>query len=278
MTAPVRPERKSLSEEREEVWLSGNLYESYVGRWSRHVAREFLTWLKIPKDKDWLDVGCGTGALAGITLQQNSPHRVKGFDPSASFIGYAKANVSHPHVSFESGDAHHLAVASASFDVAVSGLVLNFLAQPLRAVGEMARVVRPDGTVAAYVWDYADKMELIRYFWDAAVMLDPTALALHEGHRFPLCHPEPLAELFVQAGLRSVEVKAIDVPTVFRDFEDYWSPFLDGQGPAPSYCVSLSSEHRNALRDRIQADLPVAANGSVTLVARVWAVRGRTPK
>ena len=141
----------------------------------------------------------------------------------------------------------------------------------------MARVVRSGGVVAAYVWDYAKQMELMRYFWDSAVALDPAADELDEGHRFPVCQPEPLAELFAQAGLHRVEVRPIDVPTVFRDFHDYWSPFLGGQAPAPGYAMSLSEERRSMLRDRIRSKLPIAKDGSIHLIARAWAVRWRTP-
>jgi SAM-dependent methyltransferase len=161
--------------------------------------------------------------------------------------------------------------------VAVAALALNFVPDPSGAVVEMARAVRPGGAVAAYVWDYAGKMELLRYFWDAAVALDPTAFDLDEGRRFPICAPKPLSELFAQAGLRAVEVRPIDVPTRFRDFDDYWSPFLGGQGPAPGYAMSLSADRRNTLRARIRSQLPVAPDGTIELIAHAWAVRGRAP-
>jgi hypothetical protein len=117
-------------------------------------------------------------------------------------------------------------------------------------------------------------MELMRYFWDAAVELNSAALALDEGRRFPLCQPEPLAELFTQAGLADVRVLAIDVATRFRDFDDFWTPFLGGQGPAPGYAMSLSEERRAVLRERIRGKLPMAGDGSIDLMARAWAVRG----
>jgi hypothetical protein len=141
----------------------------------------------------------------------------------------------------------------------------------------MARVARPGGAVAAYVWDYAEKMELMRYFWDAALVLDPAAWEFDEGRRFPICHPSSLAGLFKNAGLQEVEVRPIDIRTHFRDFDDYWSPFLGGQGPAPGYAMSLSEERRGALRERIRSNLPIAKGGSISLMARVWAVRGRAP-
>ena len=251
--------------------------EPYAGRWSRLVARAFLEWLEVPDGKDWLDVGCGTGALTQTILERAAPRSVKGIDPSPGFIEYAKARTSRERVRFEVGDAQALPLGTASFDVAVAGLALNFVPQPARALAEMIRVVRPEGIVAAYVWDYAGGMALMRYFWDAAVALDPAAADLDEGRRFPICRPEPLTELFAHAELCDVQVRAIDVPTDFRDFDDYWSPFLGGQGPAPGHAMSLSDARRDELRDRIRATLPVAPDGSIHLVARAWAVRGRTP-
>jgi SAM-dependent methyltransferase len=263
--------------ERKDVWAAGDLYEPYVGRWSRLVAREFLSWLSAPANKDWLDVGCGTGALTQVILESATPHALTGVDPSAGYIEYAEARITNPLASFEVGDARSLPVDPGSFDVAVAGLVLNFVSEPSSAVAEMTRAVRPGGAVAAYVWDYAGKMELMRYFWDAAVALDPAAFDLDEGRRFPICAPKPLSELFAQAGLRAVEVRPIDVPTRFRDFDDYWSPFLGGQGPAPGYAMSLSEDRRNTLRARIRSQLPVAPDGTIQLIARAWAVRGRAP-
>ena len=184
---------------------------------------------------------------------------------------------SDPRATFDVADAQSLPIELAKFDAAVAGLVLNFVPKPLLAVREMARAVRPGGVVAAYVWDYAGKMELMRYFWDAAVALDRAAFELDEGRRFPLCQPNPLTEVFTQAGLREVQLLPIDVPTRFRDFDDYWTPFLGGQAPAPGYAMSLSEERRGALRDRILANLPIARDGSIDLIARAWAVRGRTP-
>lgn len=259
-----------------DVWAAGKLYEPYVGRWSRLVAREFLDWLAIPAGKDWLDVGCGTGALSQTVVERCSPSSVTGVDPSAAFIEHAKVHVQGP-ARFLVGDAQSLPLEAASADAAVSGLVLNFVPRPQAALAEMMRVVRPGGMVAAYVWDYAGRMELMRYFWDAAVELDPAAGALDEGSRFPLCAPAPLAELFGGAGLQRVEGRQIEVPTRFTDFDDYWSPFLGGQGPAPGYAMSQDEVRRAALRDLIRSRLPIAADGSISLVARAWAVRGTRP-
>jgi SAM-dependent methyltransferase len=257
-----------------EWWGSGNAYEPYVGRWSRPVAREFLGWLAVPSGGSWLDVGCGTGVLTESILSVAAPGEVVGIDPSPAFVAFARDRVKDPRVRFDVGDAQALQAAPATYDAAVAGLVLNFVPEPGRALSEMARVARPGGTVAAYVWDYAEGMQMMRHFWDAAVELDPGAGELDEGSRFTLCRPDPLADLFRGSGLDDVEVRAIDVPTVFRDFDDYWSPFLRGQAPAPAYAMSLSQERRAALRDHIRANLPTNAEGEHHLTARAWAVRG----
>lgn len=260
----------------EDTWSDGTAYERYVGRWSRPVAREFLRWLAVPPDKRWLDVGCGTGALSRTILEEVSPEEVRGVDPSPGFVAYAGKENSDARARFLVGDARALPFESAHFDAAVCGLVLNFVPEPDEAAAEMTRVTRPGGTVAAYVWDYAGRMQLMRHFWEVAASLDPEASALDEGKRFPLCRPEPLSELFRAAGLRNVEVRAIDVPTRFESFEDYWAPFLGGQGPAPGYAASLGEERRATLRERLRASLPTTANGSIPLTARAWAVRGKS--
>lgn len=266
-----------MTAERKDTWAAGTLYEPYVGRWSRLVAKDFLAWLEMPPNLDWLDVGCGTGALTEVILEHAKPRSVKGMDPSTGFIEHAKAHITDPRATFEVADAQSLPLDSARFGAAVAGLVLNFVPKPSLAVREMVRAVEPGGVVAAYVWDYAGKMELMRYFWDAAVELDRAAFELDEGRRFPLCQPNPLTALFTQAGLRDVQVVPIDVPTRFRDFDDYWTPFLGGQAPAPGYAMSLTEERRGALRERIRAKLPIARDGSIDLIARAWAVRGQTP-
>ena len=257
-----------------EWWQSGNAYEPYVGRWSRPVTRAFLGWLAVPSGGRWLDVGCGTGALTETILSVAAPGEVVGIDPSPAFVAFARDRVGDPLARFDVGDARALRADPATFDAVVSGLVLNFVPEPGEAVAEMARVTRPGGTVAAYVWDYAEGMQMMRHFWDAAAELDPGSRELDEGRRFTLCRPEPLADLFRSTGLHNVEVRAIDVPTVFRDFDDYWSPFLGGRAPAPAYTMSLSEKQRAELRERIRANLPTNAEGEHHLTARAWAVRG----
>jgi SAM-dependent methyltransferase len=257
-----------------DVWDSGDALERYVGRWSRLVAGAFLQWLGVTPRARWLDVGCGPGALTETILRDASPLAVTGVDPSEQYIAFACARIKDSRVTLEVGNAMALAAQTATYDATVAGLVLNFLPDADTAVGEMSRVTRPGGLVAAYVWDYAVGMGLMRRFWDAAVALDPSAIELDEGRRFPLCRSQPLAQLFSGAGLRQVQVRPLDVPTVFRDFDDYWNPFLGGQGPAPGYAMSLTEERRATLRERIRSTLPFEPDGSIHLSARAWTVRG----
>jgi len=249
-----------------DTWERGDPYERYVGRWSRRVAPLFLDWLRVPAGSRWLDVGCGTGALSAAILDRCAPASVAGVEPSEGFLATAKANLAGK-ASLHKGSAATIPLADGSVDAAVSGLVLNFVPDPAAALAEMRRVVRPGGCIAAYVWDYAGKMELMRYFWDAAQELDPAAARLDEGIRFPLCNPEPLSRLF------GGEVRGIEVPTPFASFDDYWQPFLGGQGPAPAYAMSLDEGKRNRLRDRLRERLPARSDGSIALTARAWAVR-----
>jgi hypothetical protein len=167
-------------------------------------------------------------------------------------------------------------LADGVVDVVVSGLVLNFVPAPALALTEWRRVATPEATIAAYVWDYGDGMELMRAFWTAAIELDPGAEQFDEGRRFQsLCTPAGLAALWEQSALQEVETVAIDVPTVFADFDDYWTPFLGGQGVAPAYVATLSPEAVGELRERLRSIVPVAGDGTVAMTARAWAVRGK---
>lgn len=257
-----------------DIWEDGAAYESYVGRWSRLVASRFVRWLPIPPRGTWLDVGCGTGALTRTILTVADPREVVGCDRSGGFVAFARAHTPDDRAKFVVAELPDLPRIDSGFDAVVGGLVLNFLPVPLAGVTAMMTRARPGGTVAAYVWDYADGMQLMRVFWDAAIDLDAAARPLDEGVRFPLCRPEPLSDLFRSAHLHAVTVEPIDVPTVFQDFDDYWEPFLGGQGPAPGYARSLPLARRARLRDRIRQRLRGALDGTISLTARAWAVKG----
>jgi SAM-dependent methyltransferase len=263
-----------MSERAREAWGSGGPYELYVGRWSRKVASEFLAWLGVSSSQTWADVGCGTGALVDGILATAEPQAILAIDRSKGFVAAARSSIPDQRVRLVVAEATALPWASASCAAAVSGLVLNFVPDAAAMVREMVRVTRPSGQVAAYVWDYGGGMEMMRHFWDAAVEVSPADAALDEAERFPLCQPEPLKALFRDVGLTAVAVRSIAVPTVFRDFDDYWTPFLGKQGPAPTYVTSLDRETRDRLREILRARLVAAADGSITLTAQAWAVQG----
>ena len=257
-----------------EAWDSSDAYERYVGRWSRKVAIEFVRWLAPAPGLEWADVGCGTGALSSVVLDTCTPASVHGIDSSEGFVAEARRQIRDPRARFEAGDATRLGWATSVRDVTVSGLVLNFVRDPDAMAREMVRVTRPGGRVAAYVWDYAGGMQMMRHFWDAAIAVSPDDAGLDQAERFPLCQPEPLRGLFERAGLTSVAVRAIDIPTVFRDFDEYWGPFLGRTGAAPSYLAAVGDDVRERIRLHLKSRLARSRGAAIELTARAWAVQG----
>lgn len=259
---------------RHDAWQAGDRYEAYMGRWSRQVAPRFLDWLSAPDGLDWLDIGCGTGALSTAILAQCSPKSLIAIDPSDGFVTTARATIADPRTAFEVGNAQALALETASRDVVVSALTLNFVPDKVKALSEMKRVARAGGTVGLYVWDYPGHgVEFMHAFWMAAAELDPTALQLVEDKRFSFCTPDGLNALMSGAGLARGECQAIEVITLFADFEDYWRPFTLGAGPAPGYCASLDPDRRQQLQEKLRGSLPRRADGSISLKARAWAIK-----
>jgi SAM-dependent methyltransferase len=258
-------------------WGRGDAYEQYVGRWSRRIAPLFLDWLGMPPGRGWLDVGCGTGALSAAILDRCAPAAVTGVEPSEGFLATARENLAG-RAELLPGSATAIPLPDDAVDVAVCGLVLNFVADQPAALAELARVVRPGGAIAAYVWDYSGTMEMMSLFWEAAAALDPRAVPLREAVRFQLSRPEELESLFAGAGLAGVATTGIEIETRFADFDDYWRPFLGGAGPAPTYVMSLDEDDRERLRARLRDSLPFVMDGSIPLMARAWAVRGSVPE
>jgi len=256
-----------------DTWERGSPYEQYIGRWSRRIAPLFLAWLDRPAGLRWLDVGCGTGALAAAIVDRCRPGSVTGVEPSEGFLALAAQNLAGK-AKVLAGTAAALPLEGGACDVVVSGLVLNFVPDLPAALSDMRRVTARGGTIAAYVWDYAEGMEIIRCFWDVAAALDPAAARLHEGTRFPVCEPSALKAAFEEAGLAEVRVTALEVIAEFADFDDYWQPFLGGQGPAPAYAMSLAEDRCATLKDRLKSALTPAAGAALSLGAKAWAVRG----
>lgn len=259
---------------RHDAWQAGDRYEAYMGRWSRQLAPRFLDWLGAGPHLDWLDIGCGTGALSAAIVDRCNPASLIGVDSSDGFVASARSLVADQRAQFRLADAQALPLDTASRDIAAAGLVLNFVPDKPKALAEMKRVTRPGGMVGFYVWDYPGvSVEFMRAFWTAATALDAATRDLAEDRRFPFCTADGLSGLMRDAGLTGIECTAIEIPTVFRDFEDYWHPFTLGAGPAPGYCVSLEPEARQRLKERLEHSLPREADGSIPLKARAWALK-----
>lgn len=259
---------------RHDAWQAGDSYDQYMGRWSRQIAPRFLEWLDAPDGLDWLEVGCGTGALSAAILARCNPKSLVSIDPSEGFVTKARANVPDRRADFQVGDAQALTAETASKHVIVSALVLNFVPDKEKALAEMKRVGRTGATVGFYVWDYpGGGVEFMRAFWTAATALDPNALDLTEDRRFPFCTPDGLADLAKRAGLASVDCAPIEMLSVFKDFQDYWHPFTLGAGPAPGYCMSLDPQARQRLKEKLHDSLPRREDGSIPLKTRAWAVK-----
>ena len=262
----------SLPEEKDK-WTSGDAYEIWMARWSRLLAPQFLDWLAIPPGARWLDLCCGTGILSQAIAERFSPARVLGLDRAASQIDFARRHRAVPGIEFEVAEAVALPVEDASFDVCVCGLGLNFISDPAKALAELRRVTRPGGTVAAYVWEYSGQARFLREFWDAAIAVDPGAVEFDQGRRFPICTLDGLRAAFNEAGFCDISQRPLEIVTRFENFDDYWQPFLLGQGSAPVYLASLAENIRGVIRDRLRAALPVNPDGSIALSARALAIR-----
>jgi ubiquinone/menaquinone biosynthesis C-methylase UbiE len=254
-------------------WLSGDPYENYMGRWSKLVAGLFLDWLSPRSGLRWLDVGCGSGALSEAVINKYQPETVTAIDQSEGFVSTAQKRLGNK-ARCKVGNAFSLPLEDSSINITVSGLLLNFLLEPGKALAEMKRVTTKDGTIALYIWDYAGTMEFLNYFWDVAVELNPNASILHEGHRFPDANAGELSAIFQAAGFSEVETGSIEIATNFTSFDDYWKPFLGGQGPAPSYVSNLGESERDELMDTLMQRLPIKEDGSIPLSARAWAAKG----
>ncbi len=255
-------------------FTDGEGYEKFMGRWSRAAGGVFLDWLSLPKGLTWLDVGCGTGAFTEVIRQLSGASEIVGIDPSAAQISYAKSANTAERMRFQIADAQSIPFDDHTFDVAVSGLVLNFIPDREKAVCEMRRVVRHAGTVAAYVWDFAHNGSAAQHLNTAIKELgDP-------GYRRTELNPESttkenLKSLFERGGLVDVETRVIEIAVRFRDFDDYWDSNTTFTSPSGNFIKSLAEEKRQRLIDLVRARLPIDEEGVISYTARVNAVKGR---
>lgn len=248
-------------------------YERFMGRWSRLLAPKLVEFAGVRAGDAVLDVGTGTGSLAHAVREVTAAGAVTGIDPSADYVAAAE-RLSDARTRFEVGDSQALRFDSAAFDTTLSLLVLNFIPDRVKALSEMVRVTRPGGVVAAAVWDYAGEMQMLRVFWNAVLELDPASAERDEAH-MPLCRSGELVAFWRAQGLHDVTGAALTIGLRFASFDDYWAPFLLGQGPAGAYVSALSKEQQAALEGRLRERLlGRASDRPIELEARAWAAKG----
>ncbi|HEX5334922.1 MAG TPA: class I SAM-dependent methyltransferase [Propionicimonas sp.] len=249
--------------------VSGDAYDAFMGRYSNPLAGKFADFAGVIDGQRALDVGCGPGALTGELVKRLGFEQVAACDPSEPFVVACAER--HPGVDVRPGSAERVPFDDASFDIAMSQLVLHFVSDPAAAGIEMARVVSPGGSVACCVWNFDEEMQMLRAFWDAALTLDPEAPAEQRVMRFG--RTGELSQWLSEAGMVHVEETALTVSSTYGGFDEVWDGFLAGIGPAGSYCTSLPPEHREALRSALFVGLGEPA-GSITLSAGALAARG----
>ena len=257
----------------------GAAYQVWLGRWASRLAKAFLEFLEFPETGELLDVGCGTGALTFAMAERWPGRAVIGVDLAAPFIAYAQSRRSGDRPVFEVGDACALKYQDGRFAGVTAHLVFLFIPKPKIALHEMRRITRSGGTVAAVVWDSRGGLVFQRMLWDTAVAIDPNARVIRDSlFANPVAIPGGLAGFFQEAGLVEVEEQSLTIRMDYANFEDYWQPFLGGQGPVGAYFTGLApalkARIKEAVRDAYCSGSP---DGPRSLTASAWAVQGKAP-
>jgi ubiquinone/menaquinone biosynthesis C-methylase UbiE len=257
-----------------EMFSDGKVYERMMGRWSKLAGRIFLDWLEPPKNLNWIEVGCGNGAFTEELIARCAPRAVSAVDPSPGQLDFARTRPAAKLAQFSLGDAQALPFPDRSFDAAVMALVITFVPDPAKAVAEMARVVRPGGVVATYMWDTLN----------GGVPLAPIEAALKAIGKPPPTRASAAAsgrdamQTFWQtAGLRAIETREIRIPIAYANFDDFCESNIVPIGPSGQLISALSPDELEQLKRRLREQLPIASNGRIAYESFANAVKGRVP-
>lgn len=252
--------------------VDGTAYERYMGRYSRPLASRFADFAGVDAGHRVLDVGCGPGPLTAELVSRVGPASVRAIDPSPTFVEACAAQ--HPEVDVRLGSGERIDADDGTFDRVLAQLVLHFVSDGEQVAAEFRRVLRPGGIAAACVWDFAEGMDLLRLFWDAALAVRPDAP--DEARTLRFGRPGEIADVLAGAGFVEVTETELDVSSVYDDFDELWSGLLGGVGPSGTYCVSLGPADRRAVEDELYARLG-RPTGPFTLQAKARAARGVRP-
>lgn len=251
----------------------GAAYERVMGTWSRLAGEIFIDWLAPRSGLRWIDIGCGNGAFTELLVERCAPAEVQGIDPSEGQLAFARARSAARMAQFRQGDAMALPFSNASFDAAVMALVIFFVPDPAQGVAEMARVVSPGGTVAAYAWDMLGGGFPLEPF---RVEMRTLGVALPLAPRSDVSKMEALRDLWTGAGLDAVETRIITVQRTFADFDDFWTTTLGSS--VGQTVATMTSSDVELLKVRMRARLPADAAGRITYGAHANAVKGHVPR
>jgi ubiquinone/menaquinone biosynthesis C-methylase UbiE len=256
------------------LFSDGKAYERLMGRWSQLAGKQFLDWLALPKGLRWLDVGCGNGAFTETLIVHSAPAEVTGVDPSEDQLAYARTRPGTKRARFQTAGAQSLPFADDSFDAAIMALVISFVPDPVQAVAEMGRVVRPGGMVATYMWDIPG----------GGLPVQPINEAMRSmGLGFPLppgaevTRQENLRALWEKAGLQSVETLAIRIRVEYSGFDDFWDSNSAPIGPSGKAIHDLSPAMREQFKAELRKHLPHGTDGRISYESFANAVKGRVP-
>ena len=258
---------------------SASAYEQLMGRWSKMLAVPFLEFAEVNEGERILDVGCGTGSLTFALAEMTELREIVAIDYSPLFVKEAARRNADPRITIRQADACDLPFEDGAFDRALSLLVLHFVPEAGKAVSEMRRVVRPGGTVAAAVWDHLGGMPAMRMMVDTVAALGESGRAFRNRYCFqPMMQPGEMKQTFVDQGLQDVTEAQLMIRMAYRDFEDYWAPIAEGEGPLGKYVAALESEERTrtetAVRSAYEAGRP---DGARSFASVAWACRGVAP-